>query len=204
MRSFFLRKVWTVLTCFMLSAAAAGALILPHGTFGATPAAILTDDGLYRQPWFLDSFLDLSEDLAEAAAAGKRFAVMWEQKGCPYCQETHLVNFAQPEIQDFVRDNFEILQLNLFGSREVTDFDGEALEERTLARKSGIAFTPTIQFLPEDAAEVTGGGKTAEVARMPGYLRPPHFLAMFRFVREKAYLKTSFRKYLSASYTKLR
>lgn len=182
------------------SAAAAGALILPSRTFGETAAAILTDDGIYRQPWFLDSFLDLSEDLTEAAEAGKRFAVMWEQKGCPYCQETHLVNFAKPEIQDFVRNNFAILQLNIFGSRRVTDFDGEELEERALARKSGVAFTPTIQFFPDDATQVGGGGKAAEVTRMPGYLRPPHFLAMFKFVREKAYLETSFRKYLSAAY----
>ena len=84
-------------------------------------APVLNDDGLYAQPWFLESFLDLTEDLSEAAAGGKRFAIMWEQKGCPYCQETHLVNFAQPEIQDFVRANFEILQLNLFGSRAAPD-----------------------------------------------------------------------------------
>ena len=186
---------------FLIEAAAvAGIAALPSRSFGETAAAILTDDGLYRQLWFLDSFLDLSEDLTEAAEAGKRFAVMWEQKGCPYCQETHLVNFAQPEIQDFVRNNFEILQLNIFGSRKVTDFDGEELEERTLARKSGVRFTPTIQFFPDDAAQVGGGGKAAEVARMPGYLRPPHFLAMFRFVSEKAYLSTSFRSYLSAAH----
>ena len=27
---------------------------------------ILTDDGLYKQPWFLESFLDLSDDLEGA------------------------------------------------------------------------------------------------------------------------------------------
>jgi hypothetical protein len=45
--------------------------------------------GLYTQPWFLESFLELSDDLAEAAGKGKNFAVIWEQKGCPYCRETH-------------------------------------------------------------------------------------------------------------------
>ena len=183
----------------MTSTAAVAALLLPGALPGAALAAELTDDGLYRQPWFLESFLDLSEDLQEAAAKGKRFAIMWEQKGCPYCQETHLVNFAQPEIQDYVRDNFEILQLNLFGARKVTDFDGEELEERQLARKSGVRFTPTVQFFPDDKARISGGGKAAEVTRMPGYLHPPHFLAMFRFVRDKAYQDGSFRKYLKAA-----
>ena len=148
----------------MQSAAAAGAVILPKPSRGGTPGAILTDDGLYTQPWFLNSFLDLGEDLTEAAEQCKRFAIMWEQKGCPYCQETHLVNFAQPDIQDFVRNNFEILQLNIFGSRKVTDFDGEELEERSLARKSGVAFTPTIQFFPDDTTQVGGGGKAVPVA----------------------------------------
>ena len=56
---------------------------------------ILTDDGLYKEPWFLESFLDLSDDLEGARKEGKRFVVMWELKGCPYCKETHFVNFAQ-------------------------------------------------------------------------------------------------------------
>ena len=55
----------------------------------------MTGDGLYREPWFLQSFLNLAEDLETAQSAGKRFAIMWELKGCPYCKETHFVNFAQ-------------------------------------------------------------------------------------------------------------
>ncbi len=90
----------------------------------AHAAAVLTDDGLYRQPWFLDSFLELADDLDGAAKSGKRFAVMWELKGCPYCRETHLVNFARPDIEDYVKTNFEVLQLNIIGSRKVKDFDG--------------------------------------------------------------------------------
>jgi thioredoxin-related protein len=36
------------------------------------------------------------------------------------------------------------------------------------------------------------------VARAPGYLRPDDFLALFRFVREKAYEKESFRDFLKS------
>lgn len=166
----------------------------------AAEAPVLNDDGLYEQPFFVQSFLDLAEDLELAADSGKRFAVMWELRGCPYCKETHLVNFADPEIRDFVSGNFDILQLNLVGSREVVDFDGEAMEERALARKWGVRFTPTTQFFPETLDEVAGRkGSEAEVARMPGYFRPPHFLAMYRFVQEKAYETTGFNDYLRQS-----
>ena len=179
-----------------LAGSALGTTVRP----AAAEAPVLNDDGLYEQPFFVQSFLDLAEDLELAADSGKRFAVMWELRGCPYCKETHLVNFADPEIRDFVSGNFDILQLNLVGSREVVDFDGEAMEERALARKWGVRFTPTTQFFPETLDQVAGRkGSEAEVARMPGYFRPPHFLAMYRFVREKAYETTGFNDYLRQS-----
>ena len=185
----------------LLTSVAAGVGLSVRGgwrsAFAAGAEPRLNDDGLYEQPFFVQSFLDLGEDLQTAADAGKRFAVMWELRGCPYCKETHFVNFADPEIREFVSSNFEILQLNLVGSREVTDFDGEALEERQLARKWGIRFTPTTMFFAE-SLEAVGGqpGDQAEVARMPGYFRPPHFLAMYRFVQEKAYETSSFNDFL--------
>jgi thioredoxin-related protein len=160
---------------------------------------ILTDDGLYKQPWFLESFLDLSDDLEGARKEGKRFVIMWELRGCPYCKETHLVNFAQPRISDYVKANFEVLQLNIIGSRKVTDFDGAELSEKELAAKYGVRFTPTFQFFAEAGGPLKNlPPAKREVARSPGYLLPDDFLAMFRYVREKAYERKSFRDYLKA------
>lgn len=159
----------------------------------------MTDDGLYKQPWFLESFLDLNDDLDGAAKEGKRFAVMWELKGCPYCKETHFVNFARPEIADYIKANFEVLQLNIIGSRKVIDFDGAEMSEKDLAAKYAVRFTPTFQFFPERAAPLKSlAPAKREVARAPGYLRPEDFLAMFRFVREKAYETKSFRDFVKA------
>ena len=181
-----------------LGLAAVAALAAGRGTAAAEPA--LGEDGLYHEPWFLQSFLDLREDLDSAAAGGKRLAIMWELRGCPYCRETHLVNFADGDITKYIRDNFEVLQLNLIGSRKVTDFDRQELSEKDLAQKYGIRFTPTFQFFPPspvglEAKEAMG----REVARAPGYLKPPYFLAMFRFVRERAYERGSFRDFLAAN-----
>jgi len=164
----------------------------------------MTDDGLFTQPWFLQSFLDLGEDLEEAAAGGKRLVVMWEQKGCPYCRETHLVNLARPEINDYVRDNFAVLQLNLWGSRPVTDFDGTVMEERELARRWRVNFTPTVQFFPPSLDDVGGRpGNEIEVARMPGYFKPFHFISMFEFVRAEAYRDQNFQRFLQAKFADL-
>ena len=160
---------------------------------------ILTDDGLYKEPWFLETFLELADDVEAAHKAGKRFVVAWELKGCPYCKETHFVNFAQPRIANYIKTNFEVLQLNIIGSRKVTDFDGTEMSEKELAAKYGVRFTPTIQFFGERDAELKPlVPAKREVARAPGYLRPDDFLAMFRFVKEKAYETKSFRDFVKA------
>lgn len=178
------------------------AITLSPGTLRAEDRVepVLTDDGLYTQEWFLQSFLDLGEDLDGAAASGKRFAILWELKGCPYCKETHEVNFADPRINAFIRENFEILQLNYLGSRLVTDFDGEELEERELREKYGVRFTPTFQFFPDSSAEIAGeSGQAAEAVRMTGYTKPDAFTAMFRFVLDEAYEELTFKEFLEIS-----
>ncbi len=175
---------------------AAGAVAMPSARADEPQ---LTAEGLIAEPWFLESFLDLPDDLSTAHKQGKRLVIMWELRGCPYCRETHLVNFAQPRIVDYIKANFEVLQLNIIGDRKVKDFDGSEIAEKALAAKYGVRFTPTFQFFPETAA---GLGELApqkrEVARAPGYLRPDDFLAFFRFVREKAYEKGSFRDFLKS------
>jgi len=166
----------------------AGTGLLAAQVSPAAAAAKLGEDGLYHLDWYLESFLDLAEDLEAATAKGKRFAIMWGLKGCPACKRMHLVHFADPKIEAYVRDNFEILHLNHIGARIVTDFDGRKLGEKALGETYEVRFTPSIQFFPEDAGKLRSmAGKAREVARMPGLLDPPEFLGMFRYVREKAY-----------------
>jgi len=192
--------------------AAAAALALAGGAAMAEtrddrlPPPELGDDGLHRQPWFQDTFLNLSEDLAEAAGQGRRLVIIWEQKGCPYCKATHEVNFRIPRIVDYVKGNFFVLQLNMWGDREVTDFDGETLSEKNLARKYRVLYTPTFQFFPDSLEAATGKpGDEAEVLRVPGYFKPFHFYFLFRYAREKGYeTEPSFQRWLDGYGDKLR
>jgi thioredoxin-related protein len=170
---------------------------MAFGSRQAKAAAKLGDDGLYQMDWYLESFLDLSEDLAGATAKGKRLAVMWGLRGCPACKRMHEVHMMDPKIGNYVRDNFEVLHLNHIGSRVVTDFDGRKLAEKSLGEAYGVRFTPTIQFLPEKVDGLAGkSGQAREVARMPGLLEPSEFLAMFRYVRENGYDTMSFPDWL--------
>jgi thioredoxin-related protein len=163
-------------------------------------APVLTDDGLYSEPWFLESFLILSEDLEAAAARGKRFAVMWELKGCPFCRDTHLVNFADPTVAGFIKDRFEILQLNIIGGREVMDFDGERLSEKRMAEKYRVRGTPTVQFFPPAVQGVaTRAPREREVFRLEGYVQPKDFRTLFAFVADKGYERGTLQDYRRAA-----
>ncbi len=149
-------------------------------------AAELGDDGLHKTDWMRDTFKDLREDLGEANAEGKRLMVIVEQRGCIYCTKMHEEVFPRPEIADYIRENFFVVQLNLHGDLEITDFDGESLSEKQAARKWGLLFTPSILFLPETVEEGHTAAQAA-VALMPGAFGPGTTLDMLTWVIEKRY-----------------
>jgi thioredoxin-related protein len=174
-----------------------------------TAEAPVGANGLHTQAWFHEGFLELGDDLAEAADAGKDLIVLIEQAGCPYCRELHRVNLRDPDITATMKDNFMVVQLDLRGSREVVDFDGEAMEERDLVRKWGILFTPTVLFIPADAIDMSGDGKARTAVAMPGYFKPFHFDAMLHYVMDDAYKPDSehagdFQRYLGVHADRLR
>jgi len=90
-------------------------------TIGAF-AAELGDDGLHKAPWMRDTFKDLREDLEEATDEGKRLMVIIEQRGCIYCEKMHEEVFPVAEIAQFIDENYFVVQINMFGDIEITDF----------------------------------------------------------------------------------
>ncbi|QBF32600.1 thioredoxin family protein [Thalassococcus sp. S3] len=161
-------------------AAMAVALALPAG------AGELGDDGLHKAAWMRDTFKDLGEDLEEAKAEGKRLALIFEQRGCIYCTKMHEEVFPRPEIAAYIEENYFVVQLNLHGDTEVTDFDGDTRSEKAMARKWNILFTPTILFLPDEVEEGATAPQAA-VAVMPGAFGPGTTLDMFTWVKEERY-----------------
>ncbi len=167
----------------------------------ALPAAgqELGDDGLHKQPWFSDTFLDMAEDLAEATAQGKDLMVLVEQRGCPYCKEMHEVNFTRDEIVNLIRDNYMVVQLNLWGDREVTDFDGAVMSEKEIARRWGVSFTPTtLFFTTEDPANPPQNADAARAFVLPGYFKPFHHARALEYVARDAYRDTPFQRFVQA------
>jgi thioredoxin-related protein len=140
-------------------------------------------------PWFKDSFLELPADLAEAAAAGKRgIIVYFGQENCAYCMQLMEVNFGKPDIAEYTRRNFDVIEIDIWGSREVLDVRGERLGERDFAVREGTNFTPSLIFYDTDGEEAL---------RLRGYYPPYRFRAALHYVVEGFYRRESFRDYLA-------
>jgi len=165
------------------------ALPPPIGSVAPPVEPIRQEDGLYRQSWFVETFLDLREDFAEAKAEGKRLAILFEQRGCPYCVKMHTEVLSQRYINDYLRQNFRVVQLNLWGSREVTDFDGARMPEKALAERWGVIFTPTMVFFKDDLAGLQGkwGRELEAIERLPLSFGRDTFYDLLVWVRHKVY-----------------
>lgn len=141
--------------------------------FGASSAP-LRDDGIHTQTWMKsNTFYDFREDLQEAAAAGKGLVVLFEQPGCASCKRLHEVNFTKPGLVKYITDHFDMMQINMYGANEVTDFTGKIMSEAEFNVKTLVNFSPTTVFFGP-------GGK--EVFRIPGYLNPDFYQAAFEYV----------------------
>ncbi|WP_457669249.1 thioredoxin family protein [Thiolapillus sp.] len=137
----------------------------------------LVNPGYHEQPsWFKESFLDLREDVEEATAAGKRVLLYFYQDGCPYCARLLKDNFGNPEIAQKTRRHFDVIAINLWGDREVTDLRGQATTEKRFAESLKVQYTPTLLFLDEQ-------GKV--VARLNGYYEPDKFNVVLDYVAGK-------------------
>ncbi len=148
-------------------------------------------NGFTTEPWFADTSFDFRKDLAAANKAKKTLVLLWEQKGCEYCRHMHAVAMQHPDLIDLGINHFHLVQMDMFGARKFSDFNGEVVDEAKLARRLAVRGTPTTIFY--DAA-------AKEVFRMPGYASPEVFFLIYQYVAEKGYLTGKLEDWASKKY----
>lgn len=139
--------------------------------------------------WFKESFLEFEEDVAEAAEKNKRVMIYFHQHGCPYCARLVEENFADPEIEAYVRKYFDGIEVNMWGDREIVSVGGKNFSEKTFAAALKVQYTPTVLFLDEQ-------GKVA--LRLNGYYPPDKFRLALRYAAEKQDQQQSFNAFVLA------
>ena len=169
-------------------------LVAAFSLAGAAYAKV-GDDGLHKTEWMRDTFKDLREDLSDANAEGKRLVLMIEQRGCIYCTKMHEEVFVDPKIEQCITDHFYVVQVNMFGDVEVTDFDGTALPEKEMVGRWNALFTPTLMFFPEEVAPDSTASQAA-VAIMPGAFGKYTTFDLLNWINDHGYDgEESFQKY---------
>lgn len=147
----------------------------------------MVNPGYHEKPdWFKESFLDIREDVQEAIDAKKRVLLYFYQDGCPYCEKLLRVNFTNREISQKTQSNFDVIAINMWGDREVTDFDGQPTTEKAFSTALGVQYTPTLLFLNESGDVVV---------RINGYFAPHKFNLVLDYVSGHHEKKEKFRSF---------
>ena len=149
----------------------------------------LSGGSMHEVPeWFKESFLDIKEDISEAEANNKHFMIFMDLEGCPYCSKMLNENFiAQNKTSEFIKKYFDVINIDVKGSREISWDENTTLTEKALAEKLEIQYSPTILFFNKNK-EV--------VVRVNGYRNKDDFKYILEFVQGKYYEQMSLTQYL--------
>lgn len=179
-----------------VSLAALSVLLPAFALYSATALASEKEGAFYGAKqteypsWFKESFLHFEDDVAEAAAGGKRLLLVFHQDGCPYCNALVERNLSQKDIEQKVRKHFDVVAINMWGDRDVVTVGGEQYTEKTFAAALKVQFTPTLVFFDEQ-------GKV--VLRLNGYLPPRRFAVALDYVAGRKEKELSYHDYVAAN-----
>lgn len=134
---------------------------------------------------------DLNAEIADAKKAGKKAVmVFFEQDGCPGCAYMKERVLNRVDVQQFYRERFVNLSINIFGAVPIRDFAGRDLSEKSFAQSLKITGTPTFLFY-----DLAGN----EAVRHVGAIRSiDDFKLLGEFVASGAYKSRKFAEYKSS------
>lgn len=147
----------------------------------------MVNPGFHEKPdWFKLSLLELADDVNDANSKGKRVVLYFYQDGCPYCKKLLQDNFTDEKIVAKLKTNFDVIAINMWGDKDVTDINGKETIEKDFAASLKVMYTPTLLFLNEQ-------GKV--VLRINGYYYPEKFSAALDYVAAKKENQLSFAQF---------
>ena len=138
--------------------------------------------------WFKESFLDITEDVEEAAESNKHVMLFLHLNGCPYCYKMTEENLKNAPYTGFIKENFDVIAINIQGDREVALNEETTLTEKELAKMLNVIYTPAVIFLNKN---------NKVVARINGYRSVQQFKYVLDYVQQSAYHQTSLTQYIA-------
>ena len=154
---------------------------------GALPAVAteLRDPDEY---FFTQTFGDLREEIAVAREEGKMgMLLFFKADACSYCQHMLEKVFTSPDVQDWYRERFISIAVDIHGDVELTDFDGITLPSKVFSDHRKVFLTPVVAFIDLDGNEIY---------RHLGMVRTPEeMLLLGEYIEGRHYFDTEYRTY---------
>lgn len=150
----------------------------------------------WRDPnthFFSQSFGDLTEELQNARDAGKKgIMIMFEMDECPFCHRMRQTVLSRPDVQQYYKDNFLNLHIDIEGDVEITDFQGNPTTMKQFAAVHRVRATPVFQFFDLQGNPIHRG-------RYTGATRDyQEFILLGRYIAEGANQQEPFTRYKRA------
>lgn len=144
--------------------------------------------------WFKQSFYDLQADLDDARNDGKKgIMLFFSMKTCSYCQAIIETAFQQQDIEQRLRQNYDVIGVDVFSDTEIVDFDGKSYWSKDFAVVAKASFTPTMIFYGEDGAIQL---------RLIGYQSPQKIRAVLDYLEGDFYQQMSLREFMQKDQTR--
>lgn len=138
--------------------------------------------------WFKESFLEIQEDIKEAADANKQVMLFFHLNNCPYCAKMLDDNFLQEPLKTYIQEHFDVIAINVKGDRQVQYSKERSFSEKELATDLEVTLTPTIIFI---------NAENKTVARLNGYRSLAQFKPVLEYVANQVYKTESLSEYLA-------
>jgi len=139
-----------------------------------------------QEYFFTQTFGDLPEEMQTARDEGKLgMLLFFEAEACQYCQYMLRKIFNQRRVQDWYRERFVNIDVDIHGDVELTDFDGITLPSKIFADHRRIYMTPVLSFLNLDGVEIY---------RHLGMIKTPQeFLLLGEYIEGEHYFDTEYK-----------
>jgi len=141
---------------------------------------------------FFDESLNDMQEESETAMEEKKKGIllMFEMDECPFCKRMKKTVLNRVEVQDYFKENFRILSVDIEGDLELTDFKGNDTTQKDFSLKQfRVRATPVFQFLDLKGEPLKNG-------RLTGATRDSkEFMMLGKYIVEGEHEKIPFLRY---------
>lgn len=159
------------------------AVMVWSGTVVSAPGVTVT-----YPDWFKESFNDLQDDLEVALGNGKQgLMVFFSEKSCSYCKAMVETTFKEPDIAQYLKQNYDVVGLDVFSDLELVGPKGDSHWVKDFAIREKAQFTPTL---------IVYGENGERLLRLVGYQSPAKMRVVLSYLDGAHYTRMSLPEYI--------